>query len=101
VQFGFLGKVYLIGYSFGSVIVNRMSVFSRRVLIAPPIITHRFLPINSGNLVIIGEKDIFCPNDDLKEIVTNAEVETIAESDHFFIGKENYIADVIIKEVGL
>lgn len=97
-------QIILAGYSFGawvnSKIAGRGSLFSRRVVVSPPI---GFFSFNSGDiategdLVICGDRDQFCPVDRLRTSIegTGARFEIVPCADHFFLGYEGDVRRLV------
>jgi uncharacterized protein len=104
--------VDLAGYSFGAWVIARTvadveTACDRIVMIAPPVGMLSFPPnltLPDLSLVVTGSKDPFAPPETLAEHVRlwspAARLEVIGGADHFFLGFENVLKDVLKKLSG-
>jgi len=99
-------KIYIIGYSFGSMVGIPVAVRDRRVCgwiaISPPLIHFDFesiLSCKKNKLLIVGDNDFVCPISDFESFfIKLSEPKSkliIKGSDHFHFGMEDKIADGI------
>jgi uncharacterized protein len=100
-----LTKLFLAGYSFGAWVGSKVleengNPFSAAICISPPIDYFNFNWDNLKdkiNLLICGDCDQFCSLDVLirKAQKINSPVETIRGADHFYMGKEKELTDIL------
>ena len=100
-----LTKLFLAGYSFGAwvgskVIEANKNPFASNICVSPPIDYFNFNWDNLNNkinLFICGDCDQFCRLDVLIKIAQkiNSPLEIIRGADHFYLGKENELADIL------
>lgn len=98
-------KLFLAGYSFGAwvgskVLEENKNPFASGICVSPPINYFNFHwdSLNDKiNLFICGDCDQFCSLDILipKAQKINSPVETIRGADHFYLGKENELTDIL------
>ena len=103
---GFLELVFA-GYSFGSwvgskIIEKEVAPFSFIIFVAPPVDYFDFQWDNLKDkidLIICGDSDQFCSLKILKREAgkINAPLEIIHGADHFYIGKEKALAEILKK----
>lgn len=98
------GSIVLAGYSFGAWVNAKLfpglDHLSDVIIVSPPI---DFVPFDfSGvkdrcGLIICGDRDQFCPIDDLKRILQDmncrCRIDIVGGADHFYFGWEQDIAD--------
>ena len=100
------GPYYLVGYSFGGAVVARALLQGLKadgaLLISPPIafMDLSFLPLVPNlSLIIAGDQDELCPLGDLEALLkarpTPAPVTVIANTDHFFGGREEALFNAV------
>lgn len=104
-----LTKLFLAGYSFGAwvgskVLEENKDLFAASICVSPPIDYFNFNWDNLNNkinLLICGDCDQFCRLDVLMKIAQkiNSPVKIIRGADHFYMGKENEIADILGKYI--
>jgi alpha/beta superfamily hydrolase len=93
------GPYWVIGYSFGAAVAARAMLAGLEadgaVLISPPVafMSMDFLPhVPRLKLIIVGDRDDFCPLDDLYARLSAApspvEIAVVAGADHFYSGLE-------------
>jgi alpha/beta superfamily hydrolase len=100
-----LTKLFLAGYSFGAwvgskVLEGNKNPFTASICVSPPINYFNFNWDNLNNkinLIICGDCDQFCSLDVLiqKAQKINSPVETIRGADHFYLGKEKELTDIL------
>jgi hypothetical protein len=98
-------KLFLAGYSFGAwvgskVLEESKNPFAAAICVSPPINYFNFSWDNLNNrinLFICGDCDQFCRLDVLIKIAQkiNSPVEIIRDADHFYLGKENELTDIL------
>jgi len=97
-------QIVLAGYSFGawvnSKITGRGDIYSRGVVVSPPIGFFSFSPgdiATEGDLVICGDRDQFCPVDRLRTSIegTGARLEIVPGADHFYWGYEGNLRRLV------
>ncbi|HET57369.1 MAG TPA: alpha/beta hydrolase [Deltaproteobacteria bacterium] len=93
--------IILAGYSFGAWVngklADRGEMFSNIVMVSPPIDILEFsrdFPAKTGDLVICGDHDQFCPLDRLTELAerSGCPVKIVSGADHFYTGYEAALA---------
>jgi alpha/beta superfamily hydrolase len=111
--------IFLVGYSYGSIISASASVGIPQclgtVMISPPLAVRHWLYMFKGNyhldqarkrnlplLMMIGSKDNFTSEDDFMDIVNMMNENTttgavLKDADHFFRGREKDLMDIIGK----
>ena len=96
-QAGDLEELYLVGYSFGTLVGLQVAVTDERIRkwagIAPPVGFYdlSFLEgCSRPKLLVAGDNDPFCPPDSLEKLFTRLSdpksLSIIPEADHFFFG---------------
>ena len=104
-----LTKLFLAGYSFGAwvgskVLEGNKNPFTASICVSPPINYFNFNwddLNNKINLFICGDCDQFCSLDVLiqKAKKINSLVETIRGADHFYMGKEKELTDILRQHI--
>jgi hypothetical protein len=104
-----LTKLFFAGYSFGAwvgskVIEESNNPFDASICVSPPINYFNFNWHNLSNkinLLICGDCDQFCSLDVLiqKAQKINSPVETIRGADHFYMGKEKELTDILRQHI--
>ncbi|MGQ9920800.1 MAG: alpha/beta hydrolase [Desulfobacca sp.] len=102
------GQRFLVGYSFGAAVAGRAMATgvsaAGLIMIAPPIalMDMSFLPkVAKLRLIIVGERDEFCPLPDLEKMYAaqpgaeRPEIRTIPGASHFFAGREQPLAALL------
>lgn len=103
--------VSLAGWSFGAWVGLRRAIekgdYRRLALISPPLIGFDFfsflgeqpLSLSTEVFIVSGEKDQFSTTERLRELAgkLHAELYTIAGGDHFLFGRENEVAESIVR----
>lgn len=93
--------IILAGYSFGAWVngklYDRREMFSNIVMVSPPIDILEFsrdFPAKTGDLVVCGDRDRFCPLDLLTELTgeSGCLVKIVPGADHFYTGYEDALA---------
>jgi len=104
-----LTKLFLAGYSFGAwvgskVLEGNKNPFTASICVSPPINYFNFNWDNLNNkinLFICGDCDQFCDLDVLIKIAQkiNSPVEIIRGADHFYMGKEKELTDILRQHI--
>ena len=104
-----LTKLFLAGYSFGAwvgskVLEGNKNPFTASICVSPPINYFNFNWDNLNNrinLFICGDSDQFCSLDVLIKIAKkiNSLVEIIRGADHFYMGKEKELTDILRQHI--
>jgi alpha/beta superfamily hydrolase len=104
-----LTKLFLAGYSFGAwvgskVLEGNKNPFTASICVSPPINYFNFNWDNLNNkinLFICGDCDQFCGLDVLIKIAQkiNSPVEIIRGADHFYMGKEKELTDILRQHI--
>ena len=104
-----LTKLFLAGYSFGAwvgskVLEGNKNPFTASICVSPPINYFNFNWDNLNNkinLFICGDCDQYCSLDVLiqKAKKINSPVETIRGADHFYMGKEKELTDILRQHI--
>jgi uncharacterized protein len=104
-----LTKIFFAGYSFGAwvgskVLEESKNPFVESIFVSPPINYFNFHWHNLSNkinLLICGDCDQFCSLDVLirKAQKINSPVETIRGADHFYMGKEKELTDILSQHI--
>ena len=104
-----LTKLFFAGYSFGAwvgskIIEESKNPFVASICVSPPINYFNFNWHNLNNkinLFICGDCDHFCSLDVLIKIAQkiNSPVEIIRGADHFYMGKEKELTDILRKHI--
>ena len=104
-----LTKLFLAGYSFGAwvgskVLEENKNPFAASICVSPPINYFNFNWDNLNNkinLFICGDCDQFCHLDVLIKIAKkiNSPVEIISSADHFYMGKEKELTDILRQHI--
>jgi uncharacterized protein len=104
-----LTKLFFAGYSFGAwvgstIIEESKNPFDASICVSPPINYFNFNWHNLSdkiNLLICGDYDQFCSLDVLikKAQKINSPVEIIHGADHFYLGKEKELTDILRKHI--
>jgi uncharacterized protein len=104
-----LTKLFLAGYSFGAwvgskIIEENKNPFAASIFVSPPVDYFDFNWDNLSNkinLFICGDCDQFCKIDILiqKAQKINSPVEIIRGADHFYLGKEKELMDILSKHI--
>jgi uncharacterized protein len=100
-----IANITFAGYSFGAwvgskVIKNNNSPFTTSLFISPPnnYFDFSFTELNKKiALIICGDRDQFCDVEAIKKSAKkiNAKLAIIPEADHFYMGKENELNDIL------
>lgn len=100
-----IADITFAGYSFGSwvgskIIKNTNSPFTSSILISPPnnYFDFDFTELNNKvTLIICGDNDQFCDIGAVKEQAPkiNAKLAIISETDHFYMGKEKELINIL------
>lgn len=100
--------IYVAGYSFGALMAVKCLALTKEIeftiLISPPLgeagISFRNLAGKRG-LIVCGDKDPFCPIDELKNAAGEAmwPHEIVKGADHFYYGKETALMEIIGKHL--
>lgn len=99
---------YLVGYSFGAAVAG-YALFQGAsaagiIMIAPPVAMMEmgFLPkVPRLRLIIVGDRDEFCPLPQLQELLNECpeelcpEIKVVEGSSHFFAGKEKQLFNIL------
>lgn len=104
------GRKYIVGYSFGAAVAGRaiLSGVSAAglIMIAPPfaLMDLPFLPqIAKLRLIIVGDRDEFCPLPELERMFVAApperrpEIKIIPGASHFFAGREKPLYSLLLE----
>ena len=104
-----LTKLFLAGYSFGAwvgskIIEENKNPFDSSICVSPPINYFNFNWDNLNNkinLFICGDCDQFCKIDILiqKAKKINSPLEIIHGTDHFYLGKDKELTDILHKYI--
>jgi alpha/beta superfamily hydrolase len=97
---------FRIGYSFGAAMALRHATHSHRyraaVLIGFPFVLDKPRPPATAHawLLVAGERDEFCPLDDLQALANNlkgdVKTQVIPNADHFLFGHETEVAQAVV-----
>lgn len=104
-----LSKIYFAGYSFGAwvganVITQNNGIFTGALFVSPP---NKYFDFdwaklnNNIGLIICGDQDQFCDLEVIKRQVKErkAKLEMISGADHFYLGKEKELKDILRKHI--
>jgi uncharacterized protein len=99
-----VGKIYVVGYSFGAAVGLKAGVEDERVRavvgIAPPTVMYSFDFLNCNSkpiLITVGSLDEFCDVESVCQYVgpPGGRLEVVAGADHFFISVEDKIGTIV------
>jgi len=102
-------KIYFAGYSFGAWVGTKVinlnnGMFTSLIFISPP---NKYFDFDftklavSLELIICGNQDDFCDLAAVKKQIekTKIKLETISGADHFYLGKEKELTDIMRKHI--
>jgi len=104
------GEIFLVGYSFGAAVAGRALLAgvaaAGLVMISPPIALMEmpFLAkVPKLRLIIVGDRDDFCPLPDLEKLLASAppesrpELKIVPGASHFFAGREKPLYTLLLE----
>jgi uncharacterized protein len=104
-----LSKIFFVGYSFGAWVGSKAmnrdgSMFTDAIFVSPP---DKYFDFNFKKLalylklIICGNHDDFCNLGAIKRHIENTKIklEIIAGADHFYLGKEEKLVDILRKNI--
>jgi hypothetical protein len=104
-----ISSIFFAGYSFGSWVGSKVmernnNIFTDSVFVSPPNNYFDFAwPKLTGNigLIICGDQDQFCDPEAIKKQIKEiqAKLEMISGADHFYLGKEKELINVLRKYI--
>jgi alpha/beta superfamily hydrolase len=102
-----LSKIYFIGYSFGAWVGSKVlnqnnKIFAGAIFVSPPNKYFDFTKLTDNlDLIVCGNRDDFCDLSVVKKQIENTktELETISGADHFYLGKEKELMDILRKHI--
>ena len=104
-----IADITFAGYSFGAwvgskIIMNSKNPFTSSILISPPnnYFDFNFIELtNKIALIICGDNDQFCDIETIKKQVPviKAKLAIIPESDHFYMGREKELVNILHKHL--
>ena len=103
------GKIFLVGYSFGAAVAGRALLSgvaaAGLIMISPPIALMEMpylAKVPKLRLIIVGDRDEFCPLPRLEELLGAAppesrpEVKIVPGASHFLAGREKPLYDLLL-----